>query len=84
MYGLLPNAQLAVLPSHAPRRDTVEAGPGVAVLVGGFGRASLPRDHLAPLASYDVPGLFSLQGTDTKRTIVWTLLNRTDTSEPAL
>jgi predicted nicotinamide N-methyase len=44
---------------------------GVAVLVGDFGRAYLPRDRLTPLAAYDVPGLRALEGSDIKRTTVW-------------
>jgi predicted nicotinamide N-methyase len=46
---------------------------GTAVLAGDFGRAYLPRGRLTPLAAYDVPGLRVLEGTDTKRTTVWTL-----------
>jgi len=46
---------------------------GAAVLVGDFGRAYLPRRHLVPLASYDVPGLGALEDSDIKRTTVWTL-----------
>jgi predicted nicotinamide N-methyase len=49
---------------------------GAAVLVGDFGRAYLPRERLAPLASYDVAGLGVLEGTDVKRTTVWALLER--------
>jgi predicted nicotinamide N-methyase len=44
---------------------------GVAVLVGDLGRAYLPRDHLRPLAAYDVPGLGALEDRDIKRTTVW-------------
>jgi predicted nicotinamide N-methyase len=44
---------------------------GVDVLVGDFGRAYLPRDRLAPLAAYDVPGLGALEDSDVKRTTVW-------------
>ncbi|HTX27793.1 MAG TPA: 50S ribosomal protein L11 methyltransferase [Streptosporangiaceae bacterium] len=44
---------------------------GVAVLVGDFGRAYLPRDCLRPLAAYDVPGLGALEDRDVKRTTVW-------------
>ena len=44
---------------------------GVAVLIGDFGRAYLPRDRLTPLAAYDVPGLRALEGSDIKRTTVW-------------
>ena len=46
---------------------------GAAVLAGDFGRAYLPRARLAPLASYDVPGLAALEDADVKRTTVWTL-----------
>jgi predicted nicotinamide N-methyase len=46
---------------------------GAAVLLGDFGRTYLPRARLAPLASYDVPGLLAMEGTETKRTTVWTL-----------
>jgi len=46
---------------------------GAAVLAGDFGRTYLPRARLAPLASYDVPGLLAMEGTDTKRTTIWTL-----------
>jgi predicted nicotinamide N-methyase len=52
--------------------DRAWAG-GVAVLVGDFGRAYLPRDRLAPVASYDVSGLAALEDRDVKRTTVWTL-----------
>ena len=44
---------------------------GVAVLVGDFGRAYLPRDRLRPLATYDVSGLRVLEGSDVRRTTVW-------------
>ena len=46
---------------------------GAAVLAGDFGRAYLPRTRLTPVASYDVPGLSVLEGTDIKRTTIWTL-----------
>ena len=46
---------------------------GAAVLVGDFGRTYLPRASLIPLASYEVPDLLAMEGTDTKRTTVWTL-----------
>jgi predicted nicotinamide N-methyase len=49
---------------------------GIAVLIGDFGRAYLPRDRLAPLAAYDVPGQRALEDSDLKRTTVWTLLER--------
>jgi predicted nicotinamide N-methyase len=44
---------------------------GVAVLVGDLGRTYLPRDHLTPLAAYDVPDLGALEDRDVKRTTVW-------------
>jgi predicted nicotinamide N-methyase len=44
----------------------------VAFLVGDLGRTYLPRDMLAPLAVYDVPGLGTLEDQDMKRTTVWT------------
>jgi predicted nicotinamide N-methyase len=44
---------------------------GADVLVGDFGRAYLPRDRLAPLAAYDVPGLSALEDSDVKRTTIW-------------
>jgi len=47
---------------------------GAEVLAGDLGRAYLPRAHLRPLASYDVPGQRVLEDTDIKRTTVWTLL----------
>jgi predicted nicotinamide N-methyase len=50
--------------------ERADAG-GAAVLVGDFGRKYLPRARLTPLASYDVPGLRALEGTDIKRTSVW-------------
>jgi predicted nicotinamide N-methyase len=46
---------------------------GAATLAGDFGRTYLPRDRLAPLAAYDVPGLLVLEGSDIKRTTIWTL-----------
>jgi predicted nicotinamide N-methyase len=49
------------------------AARGAAVLAGDFGRAYLPRERLVALVSYDVPGLAVLEGTDVKRTTVWTL-----------
>jgi predicted nicotinamide N-methyase len=46
---------------------------GVAVLVGDFGRAYLPRDRLVPLSAYDVPRLGVLEDREVKRTTVWAL-----------
>jgi predicted nicotinamide N-methyase len=46
---------------------------GASVLAGDFGRRYLPRDRLAAVAAYDVPGLRVLEGSDVKRTTIWTL-----------
>jgi predicted nicotinamide N-methyase len=46
---------------------------GAAILAGDFGRTYLPRDRLVALASYDVPGLLVLEGSEIKRTTIWTL-----------
>ncbi|HEY1627703.1 MAG TPA: 50S ribosomal protein L11 methyltransferase [Streptosporangiaceae bacterium] len=43
-----------------------------AFLVGDLGRTYLPRAVLAPLTSYDVTGLGSVEDSDTKRTTIWT------------
>jgi predicted nicotinamide N-methyase len=51
-------------------------GRGAAVLAGDFGRTYLPRDRLVALASYDVPGLRELEGTEVKRTTIWTVRER--------
>ncbi len=48
-------------------------GNGAAILAGDFGRTYLPRDRLVALAAYDVPGLLVLEGSDIKRTTIWTL-----------
>jgi predicted nicotinamide N-methyase len=48
-------------------------GCGAAILAGDFGRTYLPRDQLVALAAYDVPGLLVLEGSDIKRTTIWTL-----------
>jgi predicted nicotinamide N-methyase len=57
---------------------------GAAVLVGDFGRAYLPQARLAPVASYDVPGLRALEDSDVKRTTVWTLADEdTAARDPA-
>jgi predicted nicotinamide N-methyase len=48
-------------------------GCGASVLAGDFGRMYLPRDRLVALATYDVPGLLVLEGSDIKRTTIWTL-----------
>jgi predicted nicotinamide N-methyase len=49
---------------------------GAETLAGDFGRTYLPRARLLPLASYDVPGLRELEGSDVKRTTIWTLRER--------
>lgn len=46
---------------------------GIAVVVGDCGRTYLPRDRLEPVASYDVPGVRAVEGTDVKRTTIWAL-----------
>ena len=46
---------------------------GAAILAGDFGRTYLPRERLMPLETYDVPGLRVLEGSDIKRTTIWTL-----------
>ena len=56
--------------------------PGTAVLVGDFGRAYLPRDRLAPLVAYDVPGQRVLEDSDIKRTTIWTLLEPAEWPRP--
>jgi predicted nicotinamide N-methyase len=48
-------------------------GCGAAILAGDFGRTYLPLDRLVALAGYDVPGLLVLEGSDMKRTTIWTL-----------
>ena len=62
--------ELAVRMIHFAQRSQAR---GADVLIGDFGRAYLPRDRLQPLAAYDVPGLRELEGSDVKRTTVWTL-----------
>jgi predicted nicotinamide N-methyase len=46
---------------------------GADTLAGDFGRTYLPRDRLTALATYDVPGLLELEGSEIKQTTVWTL-----------
>jgi predicted nicotinamide N-methyase len=48
-------------------------GCGAAILAGDFGRKYLPRDRLIEVATYDVPGLLLLEGSEIKRTTIWTL-----------
>ena len=42
-------------------------------LAGDPGRAYLPREHFAQVASYDVPVIRDLEDADIKRTVVWQL-----------
>jgi predicted nicotinamide N-methyase len=56
---------------------------GAAALAGDFGRTYLPRDRLVSLATYDVPGLLVLEGTDIKCTTIWTLRAATQHTEHA-
>ena len=49
------------------------AARGAEILAGDFGRAYLPREHLVPLDSYLVSGLFIVEGIDLKSTTIWTL-----------
>ncbi len=46
---------------------------GAAILAGDFGRTYLPRDRLIAVTTYDVPGLLVLEGSEIKRTTIWTL-----------
>jgi predicted nicotinamide N-methyase len=46
---------------------------GAVVLVGDPGRAYLPRDRFAAVASYDVPVSRAVEDADVKRTTVWRL-----------
>jgi predicted nicotinamide N-methyase len=47
------------------------AGRGATVLLGDPGRTYLPKDGLEPVATYDVPTSFALEGTEHKRTTIW-------------
>lgn len=47
------------------------AGEGRLVLVGDPGRSYLPKDCLAPLASYEVPVTRALEDAEVKKTTVW-------------
>jgi len=47
------------------------AAGGALVLVGDPGRAYTPREHLSPLAEYDVPVPASIEDGPVKRTTVW-------------
>ena len=46
------------------------------MLAADFGRAYLPATRLTPLASYDVPGQRVTEDSDTKRTTIWSLAER--------
>jgi predicted nicotinamide N-methyase len=46
---------------------------GAAILAGDFGRTYLPRDRLIAVTTYDVPGLLVLEGSEIKRTTIWTM-----------
>jgi predicted nicotinamide N-methyase len=59
------------------------SGCGAVILAGDFGRTYLPRDRLVSLASYDVPGLLVLEGSDIKRTTIWTLRKASEHTEHA-
>jgi len=61
------------LAGHVLRFAERSRARGAAILVGDVGRTYLPRARLVPLASYDVPGLLAMEGSDIKRTTVWTL-----------
>jgi predicted nicotinamide N-methyase len=52
---------------------SVLAARGTTVLIGDPGRSYLPRDRLAPLASYEVPVTRSLEDAEIKRSTVWRL-----------
>lgn len=49
---------------------------GATVLVGDPGRSYCPRDHLEPLAEYQVPVTRALEDTEIKKTTVWRYRNR--------
>ena len=75
-----PDAELVLVADAFYERDLAARVTGFAgrcrargadVVVGDFGRTYLPRARLTPLAAYDVPGLRPLEGTDIKRTTVW-------------
>ena len=75
-----PDADLVLVADAFYERDLAARVTGFAgrcrargadVVVGDFGRTYLPRARLTPLAAYDVPGLRPLEGTDIKRTTVW-------------
>jgi predicted nicotinamide N-methyase len=45
---------------------------GIRVLMGDPGRHYFPREIMAPLAAYDVPTTWEVEGVETKRTGVYT------------
>jgi predicted nicotinamide N-methyase len=48
-------------------------GRGARVLAADVGRKYLPRDRLAALKAYDVPGLAAIEDADVRTTTIWTL-----------
>ncbi len=59
----------------APLLDwlSAAAGAGSHVLIGDPGRSYLPKDRLAPLATYTVPTSRELEDSEFKQATVWTL-----------
>jgi predicted nicotinamide N-methyase len=45
------------------------------VLIGDPGRSYLPKDRLQPIAEYSVPNTRELEDAQTKRSMVWRLLD---------
>ncbi len=58
-------------------------GCGAAILAGDFSTTFLPRERLVALATYDVPGLLMMEGSDIKRTTIWTLRTASQHAEHA-
>lgn len=52
---------------------SARAAQGATVLIGDPGRSYLPKDQLAPLASFGVPVSRDLEDAEIKNTSVWTL-----------
>jgi predicted nicotinamide N-methyase len=48
---------------------------GALVLIGDPGRSYLPKDRLQPIAEYSVPNTRELEDAQTKRSMVWRLLD---------
>jgi len=61
------------LAAHVMRFLENSGRSGATVLIGDFGRAFLPVGRLRPVATYEIAGLRAVEGTDVKRTSVWTL-----------